>query len=259
MGVIENRTGEKGPHRVFRKTGRPGKMFRCEANGLHELAGAGAIRVAEVVEAGDDFIITGYIESHTPGGGFFADFGRQLARMHRFTSAAFGFYEDNFIGENPQPNIPEGREASDWSDFYWNKRLLFQYRMAERNRYVSTALQRSFVRLENQIARLLEDSREVPALLHGDLWAGNFLCNAENQPVLIDPAVYYGHREAELAMTRLFGGFRPDFYRSYAQEYPLAEGWEYRQNLYVLYHVLNHLNLFGTGYLSQAEHLAASY
>ncbi|MCD8185191.1 MAG: fructosamine kinase family protein, partial [Rikenellaceae bacterium] len=228
--------------------------------GLRELATSGEIRTAEVLEVGEDYLLTGYIESRTPQGNFFDRFGRQLARMHRHTSAMFGFREDNFIGENPQPNVPQGTEGGNWPEFFWNKRLLFQYRMAEKKGWVSTDLRAAFLLLETRIYRLLgEESREPPSLLHGDLWSGNFLCDCENRPVLIDPAVYYGHREAELAMTRLFGGFPPAFYKAYEEEFPLPPGWPERHNLYALYHVLNHLNLFGRAYLLQAEQLAESY
>jgi len=252
---IEN----SGGVRIFRKTGQRSRAFRCEANGLCELAKSGAIRVTGVIDVGEDYIETEYIESQTPQGNFFMDFGRQLARMHRHTADTFGFYEDNFIGENPQPNVPSGSEAHDWAEFYWNKRLLFQYRLAEQNGRSSPAWAKAFARLETQLGTILAGSEEPPALLHGDLWAGNFLCDTQNRPVLIDPAVYYGHREAELAMTRMFGGFAPVFYTAYQAEHPLPKGWERRQNLYLLYHVMNHLNLFGGRYVRQAEHLVESY
>jgi len=243
----------------FVKTGNGSEAYRCEANGLRELEKTGVIRVPETIGAGDDYMVTEYIENRSPDREFFKEFGRQLAQMHRYTSDGFGFYENNFIGQNPQPNIPSGSEAHDWGIFYWNKRLLFQYRLAESNGYATVALKHAFLHLESRIGMFFAESEEPPALLHGDLWAGNFLCDAQNAPVLIDPAVYYGHREADLAMTKLFGGFPPAFYEAYQQEYPLPEGWQRRENLYLLYHVMNHLNLFGHGYLRQAEHLAASY
>jgi fructosamine-3-kinase len=115
------------------------------------------------------------------------------------------------------------------------------------------------LRLEKTIDSILHDSLEPPCVLHGDLWAGNYLCDENGCAVLIDPAVYYGHREADLAMTKLFGGFPRTFYDSYQREYPLKPGWEYREGLYKLYHVLNHLNLFGRSYLHEAEGLLKQY
>lgn len=254
-GVIRTRSGAT----YFLKTGPAGRIYRCEANGLAELAKPGVIPVAEAAAVGDDFILTRYIERGTPAPGFFEAFGRALARMHRHTAETFGFYEDNFIGANPQPNRAEGAERTDWASFYFNQRLLFQYRLAERNGYATAFLRAGLSRLESRLPALLQGSEEPPSLIHGDLWSGNFLCGPSGRAVLIDPAVYYGHREAELAMTRLFGGFPETFYRAYRQQYPLPEGWDYRERLYRLYHVLNHLNLFGTGYLPEAEAILRFY
>ncbi len=254
-GVIETQNGQ----RYILKTGFPGRMFPCEANGLGELAKPGVIRTPVVAAANDRMLIIEYIAQSLRPKDFFQRFGQSLARLHRTTAENFGFYEDNFIGATPQPNRPEDDEASDWTAFYLNKRLLYQYRLAERNGYASARLRTGFLKLESRIASLLEGSEEPPALLHGDLWGGNYLCDERGDAVLIDPAVYYGHREAELAMTKLFGGFSPEFYRAYQQEYPLKEGWQRREGLYLLYHVMNHLNLFGTGYLSQAERILGEY
>lgn len=243
----------------FLKSGYSGKMFPCEANGLREIAKAGVIRVPEVVAADSDFLLLEYLERGNKKPGFFEEFGRSFAHMHRHTAPQFGFYEDNFIGATPQVNLPEGEEAADWTAFYFNKRLLFQYRLAERNGYATDALRQGFVRLEKTIRHILKDSSEKPGLLHGDLWGGNYLCTAQGDPALIDPAVYYGHREADLAMTRLFGGFSPSFYEAYQQEYPLPEGWEHREDIYKLYHLMNHLNLFGRGYLGDVERILDGY
>ncbi len=243
----------------FLKTGAPGTPYVCEANGLRELARTGVIRTPEVIAVNNYFLLTEFIRSSAVGTDFFAELGKQLAAMHRCTGSRFGFYQDNFIGMNPQPNNCTAEEAADWSAFYFNKRLLFQYRLAEKNGYVTSRLRFGFSLLEKRLETILEGSEEPPALLHGDLWSGNFLCGPQQQPVLIDPAVYYGHREADLAMTRLFGGFAPEFYQAYREAYPLKEGWEYRENIYKLYHVLNHLNLFGRGYLAEAESLVEYY
>lgn len=243
----------------FLKSGPASETFRCEANGLKELEKTGAIEVARVVAMGDTFILTEWIEEGRPTVNSQAVFGKRLAQMHRFEADVYGFYEDNFIGANPQPNQATGDEQNNWAAFFYNKRLLFQYRMAEQQGLVSNMLQSGFRRLETRIASLLDVPSEKPALLHGDLWSGNYLYDREGQAVLIDPAVYYGHREADLAMTRLFGGFSTVFYQAYQEEYPLAEGWEQREGVYKLYHVLNHLNIFGRGYLGEAEHLLSVF
>ncbi len=254
-GLLRASSGKE----YFLKTGPASEAFRCEANGLRELARSGAIPVAEAVTVGDDFILTGYIARRAPAPGFFEEFGRSLARLHRFRGESFGFYEDNFIGANPQSNLAQGEERTDWAAFYFRKRLLPQYRLAERNGYATARLRRGFLQMESRLESILQESEEPPCLLHGDLWNGNYLCGPEDRAILIDPAVYYGHREADLAMTRLFGGFPESFYRAYREEYPLPEGWEYRENLYKLYHLLNHLNLFGAGYLSDVEGVFSSY
>lgn len=243
----------------FLKGGSSSRAYRCEANGLKELAKAEAVRVAHVIAVDDRYILTEYIRQGRPGADFQKEFGRQFAQMHRFQGASYGFYEDNFIGANTQVNLPDVSERTDWVAFYFNKRLLYQYKMAEKQGYVSPVLKSGFQKLESRIGEILQPSIEPPALLHGDLWSGNYLCGEQGEVVLIDPAVYYGHREADLAMTKVFGGFSPDFYKAYMETYPLPEGWEYRENLYKLYHILNHLNLFGRSYLSETEYLVRSY
>lgn len=243
----------------FLKSGSSSRTYQCEANGLKELAKANAIKVANVIAVDDCYILTEYIRQGRPGADFQKEFGRKFAQMHRFQGRLYGFYEDNFIGTNPQLNLSDVKEQTNWVTFYYNKRLLYQYRLAERNGYASPTLRSGFLKLEYMIEAILKDSVESPTLLHGDLWSGNYLCDLDGNPVLIDPAVYYGHREADLAMTKVFGGFAPDFYAAYIEAYPLPEGWEYRENLYKLYHILNHLNLFGQSYLSEAEYLIRYY
>jgi fructosamine-3-kinase len=244
----------------FLKTGDLStQMFHCEANGLKELSKAQSLRVPKVIAVADDFLLLEYISQGIHPNDFFEKFGQGLARLHRFQGEHFGFFEDNYIGATPQLNIPDSDEAQDWTVFYFNKRLLFQYKLAERNGFASPRLKNSFMKLESSIDSILKGSEEPPCLLHGDLWGGNYLCDESGEAVLIDPAVYYGHREADLAMTKLFGGFSAVFYESYHCEYPLPAGWEYRENIYKLYHVLNHLNLFGTGYLREAEQLLSFY
>ncbi|MCC8188402.1 MAG: fructosamine kinase family protein [Bacteroides sp.] len=243
----------------FLKTGPESPAYICEAHSLREIAAAKAIRTPKVIAAGENFLLTEFIETGYADTSFFQHLATQLARLHRITSEAYGFYENNYIGANPQPNLPEAKESSDWVLFYFNKRLLFQYKLAESRGFVTSELRSGIHFIEKHIHSILQGSEEPPTLLHGDLWAGNFLCSSQGEPVLIDPAVYYGHREADLAMTRLFGGFAPEFYRTYQQTYPLQPQWEYRENIYKLYHVLNHLNLFGRSYLAEAEYLIRFY
>jgi fructosamine-3-kinase len=254
-GIIETLSGKS----FFIKTGEVSRTYQCEANGLNELAKAKAIRIANVIHADKNFILTGFIRKGYVPSDFFESFGKKFARMHRYQSMYFGFFEDNFIGATPQLNIPEKEEKTNWTAFYFNKRLLFQFKLAEKNRLASPTLRNGFLKLESKIEFILKDGKEPPCLLHGDLWSGNYLCDNNGDPVLIDPAVYYGHREADLAMTRLFGGFSTSFYQGYMDEYPLQEDWEYREDIYKLYHVLNHLNIFGPGYLSEAEYLLKKY
>jgi len=243
----------------FLKSGYNSRTYCCEANGLKEISLTKQIRTPKVFAVGENFILTEYIENRRGDNSFYIKFGQQLARMHKYFNHSFGFYEDNFIGANTQYNIPDENEGINWIDFYFNKRLLFQYKLAEKNNYVSKTLANGFSRLEAVVQNILKGSEEPPCLLHGDLWSGNYLCTDNNEVVLIDPAVYYGHREADLAMTKVFGSFPHSFYKAYMEEYPLPENWQYRENIYKLYHVLNHLNLFGRSYLSEAEYLVQYY
>jgi len=254
-GKITTRSGKA----FFLKTGSPSLSFYCEANGLKEISTANVILTPKVISVGSDYIITEYIEQGFHSTDFFRRLGKQLADLHRVTSSYFGFYEDNFIGVNIQLNIPSEEEKNNWPAFYFNKRLLYQFRLAEKNGFVTSSMRNNFVKLETKMDTILEGSDEPPSLLHGDLWSGNYRCNESQNPVLIDPAVYYGHREADLAMTRVFGGFDPVFYESYMREYPLTEGWEYREPIYKLYHIMNHLNIFGRSYLPEAEYIIRYY
>jgi protein-ribulosamine 3-kinase len=234
-------------------------MFLKEANGLKELAKTGTIRVPQVILAERTYILLEYVESNRPTKNFFEEFGRKFAEMHKYNSGTFGFFEDNYIGSTDQKNIASEIEKTNWIEFYWNKRILFQYKLAEKNGYAASELKLGFKELEAKISEILSGSEEAPSLLHGDLWGGNYMSDENGNACLIDPAVYYGHREADLAMTKLFGGFDWQFYSSYNEAFPLKDGSQYRENIYKLYHVLNHLNLFGRGYYSQAVSLIKSY
>ncbi len=248
-------TTESG-NSYFVKQYSKSEIHRTEANGLKELAKANAIRIPQVIHHDDSILILEFIQSANQVKNFSEIFGRQFAELHKYTSDKFGFYENNFCGLTPQMNIPQN---SNWTEFYFENRLLFQYKLAEHNGYVSTELKNAFNHLEKEIHNIIGGSREEPSLLHGDLWTGNYMTDEKGMPCLIDPAVYYGHREADLAMTKLFGNFSPTFYSSYQEAFPLAERCEFRENIYKLYHIFNHLNIFGKGYYSQVIDLMESY
>jgi protein-ribulosamine 3-kinase len=261
-GCISNAykiTDESGKEFFLKINSSDKDLFIKEANGLNELRKANAIRVPEVILYKRDFLLTEFISKGNRSKNFFEDFGRRFAEMHKYQTNEFGFYEDNYIGSNPQENIPSASEENNWAEFYFNKRILFQFKLAEKNGYTTNELRKGISHLENNIHEIIGDSIEPPALLHGDLWGGNYIVDENGDACLIDPAVYYGHREADIAMTKLFGGFSSEFYKSYNEAYPLKKDYEYRENLYKLYHVLNHLNLFGRSYYSQAVSLINSY
>jgi protein-ribulosamine 3-kinase len=237
----------------------PADMFNKEANGLNEIACSSTIRVPKVIFVNDDFILIEAIFSGKRSQNFSQEFGFNFAKMHKYYGSGFGFYEDNYIGSTLQLNIPSDLEISDWVKFYFNKRLLYQFKLAETKGYTDAIFRKIFGQLENKIDRVLDSDENAPSLLHGDLWSGNYLIDENGNACLIDPAVYYGNREADLAMTKLFGGFDTKFYDSYNEVYPLESGYEYRENIYKLYHVLNHLNLFGIGYYRQTIELIRYY
>ena len=234
-------------------------MFIKEAHGLQELEKASVIKIPKVISFDKEFILLELISGSGKSKNFSEDFGRKFARLHKFNNESCGFYEDNYIGSNPQINVPEKDEDKNWTHFYFNKRILYQFHLAERSGNSTSELRNLISQLENKIDSIVTDNGEKPSLLHGDLWGGNYMVDENGFACLIDPAVYYGNREADLAMTKIFGGFDSKFYKSYNEEYPLPDGYEFRENIYKLYHILNHLNLFGSGYYSQAISLIRYY
>ncbi len=225
--------------------------FEAEAAGLAELAAANAVRVPRVLGAGHAaaraFLALEWLTAARADGACERRLGEQLAALHRVTAASFGWSRDNTIGSTPQANAP----CNDWTEFFRERRLKPQLALAAANGYAE--LDPWADRLLESLPQLLAGHRPQASLLHGDLWAGNWLALATGEPALFDPAVYYGDREADLAMTRLFGGFGAAFYRAYEAAAPLPEGASLRCELYNLYHVLNHANLFGGGYPGQAR------
>lgn len=213
--------------------------FAAEADGLAALREAGLRApepLAHGVAGGEAYLMLEYLELQ--GRGDFAALGTMLAAAHRRTAERFGWRRDNSIGATPQANAWH----DDWSAFWLERRLRPQLELAR---------SRGFAMEEVPVERLLQGHRPQASLLHGDLWSGNAGFLAGGAPVLFDPAVYHGDREADLAMTELFGGFPTEFYAAYGEAYPLPPGYETRKHLYNLYHLLNHLNLFGEGYLAQ--------
>ena len=234
-----------------------------EAKGLEEIESLKVLSTPKVLLVNAHFLLLEFIEVQKKTPTFFHTFGRLLAQHHQKASTHWGYFGDNYIGASRQvnPMMPYQLEnsAKDWAHFYFENRILYQLKLAEKNQLADSMLSHLISKLEPKIPEILAPSGEPPSLLHGDLWGGNFLINHQQIPVMIDPAVYYGHREADLAMTKLFGGFSSDFYKAYNETYPLRPGYEYRENLYHLYHVMNHLNLFGKSYYGQCIQLIQSY
>ena len=244
---------------VKQSTTLPEAMFGAEARGLAALRCEDGPRLPRPLAVGatdrEPFILMEWIDAGGPGPGFHERFGRELARMHRALAGdRFGFESDNFIGSTEQPNT----WSDSWCGFFASHRIGFQARLARDRAKIDSRLSRSIDTIVNRMGSLLVEP-DHPSLLHGDLWSGNYLCDDAGHPVLIDPAVYYGHPEADLAMTELFGGFPPAFYRAYRDETPLQPGYSERRDLYNLYHMLNHLNIFGGSYLGSVRSIVSRY
>ena len=232
-------------------------MFRTEALGLSILRESQSIRIPEEFGTGrfEDwhYLLLEFIPSSNPPTEFWEDFGRQLASLHQTSQAAFGLDQDNYIGSLPQENKPH----SDWAEFYIQSRLQVQVRLAKTKQLLSDTDLKLFEGVYTHIRKSFPKVR--PALLHGDLWSGNFLSAESGMAVLIDPAVYFGHGEVDLAMAKLFGGFHPNFFRAYAEILPLERGYGERQDLYQMYYLLVHLNLFGRSYYRSVMNIAERY
>ncbi|MDH3266395.1 MAG: fructosamine kinase family protein [Gammaproteobacteria bacterium] len=228
-------------------------MFEAEADGLRELSSAGAIRVPAVFDCGirdgHAFIAMERFAFDAPTAATEWQLGECVAALHRHTAPQFGWFRNNTIGPTPQQNTL----ADDWPGFFREHRLEFQLDLASSNGY-GAELAEAGRRLAANLDSLFDRYTPVASLLHGDLWGGNW-GSVNGEPVVFDPAVYYGDRETDIAMSKLFGGFGQAFYTAYEKTWPMAPGHERRLKLYQLYHVLNHLNLFGRSYLEQARRL----
>lgn len=229
-------------------------MFEAEAAGLQTIGETGSVRVPRPLCWGSDegsaWLVLEHLRLTRGGAGSDRRLGRALAAMHGHCQERFGFDRDNTIGSTPQVN----GFCDDWIDFWRERRLCFQLRLAARNGY-QDRLQDLGARLVDALPVFFSGYQPVPSLLHGDLWSGNAAALGDGEPIIYDPAVYYGDRETDVAMTQLFGGFGAGFYEAYRGSWDLDPGYPVRRTLYNLYHILNHLNLFGSGYLHQAERM----
>jgi len=235
---------------VKSNTRAPAGMFQAEARGLRWLDEARALRIPEVIEVGEvepRFLVLEYLPSARPRANFDVELGRGLAKLHQASAEHFGFDSDNFIGSLPQANA----SRPSWVEFYTEQRLRPQVRRAVDQGRAPSAWGRRF----DALFRALPDfvPEEPPQRLHGDLWGGNLHVGPDGEPCLIDPAVYAGHREVDLAMMRLFGGFSAGVFDAYAEAFPLLAGASQRVKLYQLYPLLVHVNLFGGGYVGSVE------
>ncbi len=233
------------------------QMFKKEAQSLKVLRDANELDIPEVVgigESGDEtFLIIKFIENGVKKSSFWDDFGQQVAALHKHTNTYFGLDHDNYIGSLKQYN----RIHNNWSDFFREERLEKQVRLARDygriDKGTVVAFDRFYIKLDDIFPI------EPSSLLHGDLWGGNFMVNNVGSPVIFDPAVYYGHREMDLGMSQLFGGFDKQFYLSYNLHYPLENGWEKRLDYCNLYPLMVHVNLFGGGYAQSVKSILKKF
>lgn len=250
--------------KVFMKANRKENLdfFRAEREGLEAIRSTGTITTPRILCCGTDddkaFLLMEFAESKRRNEGFFRRLGQRLAAMHQADAGRFvnggkyGFLRDNYIGSGAQKNEPR----DSWILFFRECRLMPQFARAER--YFSESDHARIERLLTNLPNLLIEPKQ-PSLLHGDLWGGNTMAGSDGEAWLIDPAAYVGCHEADLAMTELFGGFPQEFYTAYSERLPLQPGYADRRDLYNLYHLLNHLNLFGAGYLSSVLGILRKY
>lgn len=245
---------QSNQHQYFFKTNQAHRlaMFEAESLGLNELASLNSVRIPDVICVGQtsqySYIVLEYIDCHSMDNQANQLLGQQLAQLHHHQWDYFGWHSENTIGSTPQFNDRD----HDWISFLQTQRYGAQLDFIKQNGFGSLLYDKG-QRLISELAHFFSDYQPHPSLLHGDLWSGNAASDDKGQPTIFDPACYYGDREADIAMTELFGGFNQAFYQAYQTEYPLDSGYKTRKTLYNLYHILNHANLFGGGYASQAS------
>lgn len=242
------------PQHYFVKLNQASKvaMFEAEAAGLKEIHDSQSIRVPQPLgwgtAEGQSYIILEWIPLGHGNAQAWFEMGQQLAKMHhRSHDLGFGWHQNNTIGDTPQPN----HWTESWGDFFAEQRIGYQVELAQRH----GGHFRQSETLIDKIPSLLANHHPAPSLVHGDLWSGNATFSQAGEPIILDPATYYGDREVDIAMSELFGGFPQAFYQGYQEMWPLADGYQQRKILYNLYHILNHFNLFGGGYASQAQRM----
>lgn len=233
------------------------EMFLKEAEGLKTIRSTNAINVPAVIAQGtagiEQYLILNWVEEKTGSRQAWEKLGENLAKMHQVSSHSFGLGYGNYMGSLGQSN----KRHKSWASFFINERLIPQVQMATKKHLLDSTLTDKFNLLYDMLPELF--SEEAPSLIHGDLWSGNYIITEGGEPVLIDPAISFGHREFDIAMTTLFGGFNQSFYDSYNNAFPLQKGWEKRLPLWNLYPLLIHLNLFGSSYLSPIKSSLAKY
>ena len=240
---------DKGLFFVKWNTNAKANMFQSEYRGLKVLKDTNTICIPDVFGFDEKFLILEYISPSNPDNSFWENFGRKLALMHQQTHPKFGLEFDNYIGSLQQSN----EQNKNWDDFFIQKRLQAQLSIGDFTANILSDFDKLFQKIPNIFPV------EKSALLHGDLWSGNFLAKGGDIPVLIDPAIYYGNREMDIAMSKLFGGFNSDFYFAYNESYPLENGWEERIQICNLYPLLVHVNLFGGAYINQVKNILSYY
>jgi len=232
-------------------------MFEKEALGINLLAKADEILVPEVLTYGqgkrDSFLILDFIESGNHKPDFWEEFARNLGNLHKHSAEYFGLDHDNYIGSLPQSN----KKHIKWNDFFREERLSFQVKLARDSGMIGYTDTKMFDRFYSKLDEIFPE--EPPSLIHGDLWGGNYMVNGSGDPVIIDPAVYYGHREMDLGMSKLFGGFDQNFYRNYNEYFPLEKDWEQRLEYCNLYPLMVHVNLFGGSYLNSVKAILSKF
>ncbi|MEP2447982.1 MAG: fructosamine kinase family protein [Balneola sp.] len=232
----------------------PDHMFETESKGLKILSDANTdLVIPEVVEVGKNFLLLSLLIPGSGNSGSAYGFGTELAKLHQHSFETFGLNHDNFIGKLPQRN----HQRQNWADFFVSERIEPQIKVGIQTGKFESDL----IPIVDVLHKTVQDlfPNEQPALLHGDLWSGNYMFTKSGAASIYDPAVYYGHREMDIAMTRLFGGFSSDFYEGYNSEYALADGFEDRIEVCNLYPVLVHANLFGGGYVRRANEILRQY
>jgi protein-ribulosamine 3-kinase len=233
------------------------KMFEVEAKGLTLLKETNTIGIPQVIATDEadsySLILLEFIEPGKRIKNFWEDFGTALAQLHKNSTQLFGLEYSNYIGSLPQSNT----QKKSWVDFFIEERLEKQIALAKNSGAINNSTIQQFNSLYKRLPEIIPN--EKPSLIHGDLWNGNFMTGADGKAWLIDPAVYYGHREMDLAMSKLFGGFSDEFYESYHEVFPLEKGFEKRVDIPNLYPLLVHVNLFGGSYLSEVKNILSRF